>query len=188
MGLSAGELDDMDTRRPGASLVPAVPTRAGFEVFYRSEYAAVVALAYALCGRGAAAEDLAQEAFLTTYRHWAKVAGYDKPGAYVRHVVANLAVSHGRRRAAEGRALMGLAGRASSSVDDLELEPPDAAFWRTVRSLPPRQAQCVALYYLEDRSADEIGEILHCSGSTVRVHLHRGRLTLEERLRDGSAS
>jgi len=185
MGLSAGELHDLDIHRAGASPVPAVTSRAGFEAFYRREYGAVVALAYALCGRGGAAEDLAQEAFLTTYRHWVKVAGYDKPGAYVRHVVANLAVSHGRRRAAEGRALVGLAGRARSSVDDLE--PPDAAFWRTVRSLPPRQAQCVALYYLEDRSAEEIGEILHCAVSTVRVHLHRGRLTLEEQLRDGSA-
>jgi RNA polymerase sigma factor (sigma-70 family) len=185
MGLSAGELHDLDIGGGGASPLPAVTSRAGFEAFYRREYAAVVALAYALCGRGGAAEDLAQEAFLTTYRHWAKVGDYDKPGAYVRHVVANLAVSHGRRRAAEGRALVGLAGRARSSVDDLE--PPDAAFWRTVRSLPPRQAQCVALYYLEDRSAEEIAEILHCAVSTVRVHLHRGRLILEERLRDGSA-
>jgi RNA polymerase sigma factor (sigma-70 family) len=186
MGLTAGELHPADVDPVGASRVTAGATRAGFEAFYRREYAAVVALAFALCGRGGAAEDLAQEAFLSTYRHWAKVADYDRPGAYVRHLVANLAVSYGRRRAAEGRALMGLAGRARSSVDDLE--PPDAAFWRTVRSLPPRQAQCVALYYLEDRSAEEIAEILHCAVSTVRVHLHRGRLTLEERLRDGSAS
>jgi RNA polymerase sigma-70 factor (ECF subfamily) len=98
-------------------------------------------------------------------------------------VVANLAVSYGRRRAAEGRALVRLAGRARSSVDDLE--PVDAAFWRTVRSLPRRQAQTVALFYLEDRAAEEIAEILHCSVSTVRVHLHRGRVTLEEKWREG---
>jgi RNA polymerase sigma-70 factor (ECF subfamily) len=181
MGLSAGEL-----RAVGTIQHDAIPTatRAGFEAFYGREYAAVVALAYALCGRGGAAEDLAQEAFLVTYQRWAKVAGYEKPGAYVRRVVANKAVSFARRRAAEGRALVGLAGRARSSVNDLE--PPDATFWRMVRGLPPRQAQCVALFYLEDRSADEISEILHCSVATVRVHLHRGRATLEERLRDGS--
>jgi RNA polymerase sigma factor (sigma-70 family) len=158
--------------------------RAGFEAFYRREYGAVVAFAYALCGRGAAAEDLAQEAFLATFRHWAKVGDYDRPEAYVRHVVANMATSSGRRRRAEGRAMVGLAGRSRSSVDNLE--PPDAAFWRKVRQLPTRQAQSVALYYLEDRSAEEIAEILHCSESTVRVHLHRGRLTLEEQLREGS--
>ena len=183
VGLSARELGGVAADRQDAG---PVTSRAGFEAFYRREYAAVVALAYALCGRGGAAEDLAQEAFLATYQRWAQVGRYDQPGAYVRHVVANMAVSYGRRRAAEGRALIGLAGRAASSVDDLE--PPDAAFWRMVRSLPPRQAQSVALFYLEDRSAEEIAGILHCSVSTVRVHLHRGRITLEERLRDGSHS
>ena len=157
-----------------------------FEAFYRREYAAVVALAFALCGRGTAAEDLTQEAFLATYRHWAQVGHYERPGAYVRHVVANLAISQGRRRAVEARALVGLAGRARSRVEDLE--PPDADFWQTVRSLPPKQAQAVALYYLEDRPAEEIAEILHCSVSTVRVHLHRGRVTLESRWREGRQS
>jgi len=181
--LSSSELRDADVIRRGA---PPAATAAGFEAFYRREYAPVVALAFALCGRGGAAEDLAQEAFLSTHRHWAKVGQYDRPDAFVRHVVANMAVSYARRRAAEGRALVRLAGRARSSVDDLE--PLDAAFWRTVRTLPPRQAQAVALYYLEDRSAEEIAEILHCSASTVRVHLHRGRTTLEDRLRDGMQS
>jgi RNA polymerase sigma-70 factor (ECF subfamily) len=142
-----------------------------------------VALAFALCGRGSVAEDLAQEAFLKTYQRWARVAQYERPGAFVRRVVANMAVSLARRRAAEGRALVGLAVGARSSVDDLE--PVDAAFWQRVRSLPRRQAQSVALFYLEDRSAEEIAEILHCSISTVRVHLHRGRTTLEEELREG---
>jgi RNA polymerase sigma factor (sigma-70 family) len=155
-----------------------------FEAFYRREYAAMVALAFALCGQGGAAEDLAQEAFLRTYQRWAKVGRYDRPDAFVRRVVVNMAVSVARRRAAEGRALVGLAGSAPSFVDDLE--PVDADFWRQVRSLSPRQAQSVALFYLEDRSAEEIAEILHCSVSTVRVHLHRGRMTLEERLAERS--
>jgi RNA polymerase sigma-70 factor (ECF subfamily) len=179
VGVSAHELT-IDGVDPRASSEAA---RTEFEAFYRHEYAAVVALAFALCGRGGAAEDLAQEAFLRAYQHWARVGHYDRPDAFVRRVVANMAVSFGRRRAAEGRALVGLAAGGRSAVDDLE--PPDAAFWQHVRSLPRRQAQTVALFYLEDRSAEEIAEILHCSASTVRVHLYRGRLTLEERLRDG---
>jgi len=176
---SSRQLDVAAKARPDAA---PVATTAGFEAFYRREYAPVVALAFALCGRGAAAEDLAQEAFLATHRHWARIEHYERPDAFVRHVVSNMAVSYARRRAAEARALVRLAGRSRSSVEDLE--PVDAAFWRTVRSLPPRQAQAVSLYYLEDRSAEEIGEILHCSASTVRVHLHRGRTTLEDRLRE----
>jgi RNA polymerase sigma-70 factor (ECF subfamily) len=181
VGVSASDLRVVGI---AGSPVRSRTARSEFEVFYRREYAPVVALAFALCGRGGAAEDLAQEAFLRTYQHWSTVGHYDRPDAFVRRVVANMAVSVSRRRAAEGRALVGLAVRARSSVE--ELEPVDAAFWQQVRSLPGRQAQCVALFYLEDRSAEEIAEILHCSVSTVRVHLHRARMTLEERLRDGS--
>ena len=51
-----------------------------------------------------------------------------------------------------------------------------------MRSLPERQAQCVALHYLEDRSIDEIADILDCAPATVKVHLFRGRQTLADRL------
>jgi RNA polymerase sigma-70 factor (ECF subfamily) len=180
VGVSASELRVVGI---ADGRVRSSAARSEFELFYRREYAPVVALAFALCGRGGAAEDLAQEAFLKTYQNWSRVGHYDRPDAFVRRVVANMAISVSRRRAAEGRALVGLAGGARSSVEDLE--PVDAVFWQQVRCLPGRQAQCVALFYLEDRSAEEIAEILHCSVSTVRVHLHRGRMTLEERLREG---
>jgi RNA polymerase sigma factor (sigma-70 family) len=40
----------------------------------------------------------------------------------------------------------------------------------------------VALHYLEDCSVKEIAGILECSPSTVKVHLHKARQTLAERL------
>lgn len=47
----------------------------------------------------------------------------------------------------------------------------------------------MALHYLEDRSIAEIAEVLDCRPSTVKVHLHRGRLALAKRLArlDGAA-
>ena len=151
-----------------------------FSAFYRSEYHAVVALAYALTGRAAVAEELAQDAFLVTHRNWERISAYDVPGAFVRRVVANMAVSFARRLAAEARALARLAAR--SPKWSAPLEPPDADFWRSVRSLPRRQAQVLALRYLEDLPDDEIARILGCSSATVRVHLHNGRLALAGRL------
>lgn len=153
---------------------------AAFDTLYRTEYPAVVALAFALCGRSALAEDMAQEAFIVTHQHWAVVAGYEKPGAYVRRVAANLAVSQRRRLAAETRAKARLSVRAWTGASEIEV--PDPGFWRAVRSLPPRQAQVLALHYLEDKPAEEIGTILGCSPATVRVHLHRGRQALEQLL------
>lgn len=151
-----------------------------FEVFYRRDFRAVVGLAYALSGSRWAAEDLAQEAFLAAHRQWSRIGTYEAPGAWVRRVVANMAVSAFRRKAAETRAIgRYVAGRQTPLV---ELEPVDHEFWQAVRDLPPQQAKAIALHYLEDRPVKEIAEILDCAESTAKVHLHRGRLALAERL------
>jgi DNA-directed RNA polymerase specialized sigma24 family protein len=70
-----------------------------FEPFYRLEMPRLVALARSLCG-GAAADDVAQEAMLSAYRHWHRVSEMDWPEAYVRRTCANLvrACHPGRRR------------------------------------------------------------------------------------------
>jgi RNA polymerase sigma-70 factor (ECF subfamily) len=151
-----------------------------FEDFYLREYPAVTGLAYALSGSWCLAEDLAQEAFLAAHRNWHRVAGFDQPGAWVRRVVANLSVSAFRRAKAEAKALARLALGHSPTV--LELSADDGEFWRAVRSLPRRQAQVVALYYLEDRSMGEVAEILEMATGTVKKHLHDGRRALARRL------
>jgi RNA polymerase sigma-70 factor (ECF subfamily) len=156
-------------------------SREGFEDFYQKEYPAVVALAYALSGSRWVAEDLAQEAFLVVHRNWERVAGYEEPGAWVRRVVANLSVSAFRRRVAEAKALARSVSSKPPIVPDLSLD--DLEFWRAVRSLPRRQAQVVALYYLEDRAVAEVAEILDMAPGTVKKHLHDGRRALARRLR-----
>lgn len=51
-----------------------------------------------------------------------------------------------------------------------------------VRSLPKRQAQVLALAFLEDQSVADIASILGCGQETVWTHLRRGRLQAAERL------
>ena len=151
-----------------------------FESFYRREFRDVVGLAYALSGSRLGAEDLAQEAFIKAHERWDRISDYDKPGAWVRRVVANLAVSGFRRRSAERKAVSRLAGHRQQGIP--EMEPEDEEFWMMVRDLPKRQAQAIALFYIEDRSVAEIAEILDCSASTAKVHLFRGRRSLGEKL------
>lgn len=153
-----------------------------FEDFYSQEYAAVVGLAYALSGSRSGAEDLAQEAFLAAHKSWHRIGRYDQPGAWVRRVVANLSVSAFRRRVAEARALARAALGERTVLPDLGAGDPE--FWGAVRALPRRQAQVVALFYLEDRSIAEVAEILDMTTGTVKRHLHDGRLRLARRLRE----
>jgi RNA polymerase sigma-70 factor (ECF subfamily) len=160
-------------------LTDRVQPVSGFEEFFRSEYRRVVGLALALCGRPAVAEELAQDAFVSAYRHWDRVAGYDDPGAWVRRVVVNLATSALRRRSREVRALTRFASRREPEQALLAVD--DDEFWKAVRALPRRQAQCVALRYLEDRTTEEIAVILAIAAPTVRVHLHAARAALASR-------
>jgi DNA-directed RNA polymerase specialized sigma24 family protein len=105
--------------------------------------------------------------------------------------VINRSASVHRHRAVERR---GLARRSSRGQVDADVRSSDRtgaaatdrvgdpAFWAAVRALPERQMACVALHYLEDRSVAEIAEVLDCKAATVKVHLHRARQALAQRL------
>lgn len=162
--------------------IPVVRAVEPFARFYEREYRSVVGLAYALSGSRSGAEDIAQEAFIAAHKKWGEVGTYEKPEAWVRRVVSNLSVSRFRRRASEIKAITRLAGFRSDNASIGELPAEADHFWREVRRLPKRQAQTVALHYLEDCSVKEIAGILECSPSTVKVHLHKARQTLAERL------
>jgi RNA polymerase sigma factor (sigma-70 family) len=143
-----------------------------FDDFYRREHRQVLGLAFVLTGNQWVAEDTAQEAFTAAFRRWAFIVAYDSPGAWVRRVTCNRAASVLRRRVREAKALMRLALRTQTNF---ELEEGDEVFWQAVRRLPPRQAQAIALYYMEDYSVRQIAEVLDCSEGTVKTHLSRAR-------------
>lgn len=172
---------DARRRRPVRDLA-VVRSSQRFEDFYRHEFPAVVGLAAVLTGSRWAAEDLAQEAFLAAHRDWQRIGAYEQPGAWVRRVVANLAVSTIRRRTAEARAVARIAFGGRPAVIDPTAGDPE--FWAAVRALPRRQAQVVALHYLEDLPVAEVAEILDVSPGSVKRHLFDGRRALARRLHE----
>lgn len=150
-----------------------------FNDFYHRELPAMIALARSICGDHGLAEDLAQEAMTRAHRDWDKIQAYDRPGAWLRRVTINLALSRRRRLLHELALLTRIASEpapASSNAD------PDSAVWEAVRSLPPKQRAAVALFYQEDQSTSAIAEILECSVSTATSHLNLARKRLAELL------
>ena len=156
-----------------------IPEKVSFDELYRRDFRALVALAYGLSGSRAAAEELAQEAFVDAHRHWDKIGAYADPSAWLRRVVVNRSVSALRRRVAEGRALTRLGNRP---VLPAVLPEVDEEVWRAVRTLPSRQAQVVALHYVDDRSVTDIADILDCAEGTVKAHLFKARRALAKKL------
>jgi RNA polymerase sigma factor (sigma-70 family) len=178
--MTAGSDPSPRSARPAREAAP--PGDDTFDAFYRREFAPALHRAWSLTGRRAVAEEVCQEAFLSAHRHWAKVARYDAPELWLRRVVTNRCVSVFRRRASETRYLR---ARSSRPADEhLDPEPPDEELWASVRKLPRRQAQVVALVYVGDLTITQAAAAMSCSVETARTHLRRALATLESRLTD----
>src|SRR5207247_1289517 len=106
--------------------------------------------------------------FVRLLRHWKRVSRYDRPDAWVRKVALREAIRLSKR-----------AYRASSMEampeGSVTTVPTDVDLMRAVGSLSTSQRAAVVLFYFEDRPVAQIAEILDCSSSAAKVHLHRAR-------------
>ena len=148
-----------------------------FVDFYRKEFPSMVALASTLVGRSA--EDVAQEAMIRAHSKWDSISTYDNPGTWVRRVTINLATSTLRRRATRLRKAIHLSEGTPTVTWETSIDDDLAA---AIQTLSKNQRSAVVLHYLEDLPVAEIAQILDCSPNTAKVHLHRGRRALAERL------
>lgn len=65
---------------------------ANFETLYRQELPTLIALATTMTGSRDVGADLAHEALARAYRDWRTVGCLERPGAWVRRVLINLAI------------------------------------------------------------------------------------------------
>ena len=156
-----------------------VSTHTEYEDFYRREFSTIAVLAGTVCGNRALGEDIAQEALARAHGQWEKIAGYDKPGAWVRRVAINLAIGQKRRSTTEAKALERLTPAPANSAESRLGDP---YVWAAVDALPPRQRAVIALRYLEDQSIAEIADILDISVSAATSNLHKARANLASKL------
>jgi RNA polymerase sigma factor (sigma-70 family) len=174
-------LVDQSATRP----VTSSGSAAEFDDLFQREFTSMVGLARAICGDHEQGEDLAQEAFTRAHRHWHKVGRYDRPGAWVRRVTINLALSRRRRLQRELSLLRRSAASAATEPapfdrgDPAEMtERADQEVWAAVRQLPPRQRAAIALFYQQDLSTSDIADAMGCSVSTATSHLNQARSRL----------
>jgi RNA polymerase sigma-70 factor (ECF subfamily) len=161
------------TRRAtrGDDLAAASDDEAAYATFFREQFANVTRTVHLIVRDRARAEDIAQEAFLQLFRYWPRISAYERPDAWVRRVAIRLAM-RGRRRDALWMSVRSLFLPAPTrSVVDVDV-------MAAIGLLPRAQRAAIVLHYYEDRPVAEIAQLLGCSESTARVHLHRGRRRL----------
>jgi len=166
--LRAGQPDDAF-----AQLVPAYRRR-------------VFGIAYGILRDRGAAEDVAQEIFV---KLWQGLGGYDgraKLSTWIYAIARNASISALRKRP-RGISLSDPAVAAEADALESTAAPPDAGdaqLWRAVEALPDRQRQVVTLFYQDDRTTEEVAEMLGIPVNTVKTHLHRARARLAVALAD----
>jgi RNA polymerase sigma-70 factor (ECF subfamily) len=170
------ELLDKMGQAEGDREEPPGSTPEPFEVFYLREYPKVVGLLHGLLGSRLVAEELAQETFLVAYRDWDRIGRLDNPRAWVRKVAIN-------QRGSFLRAYLRQQTRERDAVvryedDSIKLADDHAEVWQAIRTLPPLQAQVIALHYYEDYSVAQVAAALGRAPGTIKAQLHHGRRKL----------
>jgi len=155
-----------------------------FTAFYEATWGRTVACAYAISGDLGAAEEAAQEAYARAWPRWARLSGYDDPGAWVRQVATNQAISRWRRtRTALNHLVRSREPDPSPAPDESTV-----ALVAALRQLPEAQRRAIVLHHLAGLPVAEVARVERCPEGTVKARLSRGRTALAGLLGDPSDS
>jgi RNA polymerase sigma-70 factor (sigma-E family) len=160
----------------------ASPDRdAAIEVLFREHYGSMVRLAYCLLGDRSAAEDAAQEAFVSLHLHWSTLRDRGALLPYVRSVVFNQCRSKQRWLVRGRRAMtdLGSPELVPSSEDSAIRLDESNRLGKAIRELPRRQREVVVCRFLLGLSESETSAELDMSVGSVKQHTHRARATLQ---------
>lgn len=159
----------------------------------------VIAVALAITGDRARAEDAAQDAFVTAWKTLTTLKEEARVGSWIAGIARHRALDLVRGKAARDSASS--AARTARPPDEggSYHEPPttepsplehllDAEEHILVRdalaALPDAQRETVILHYFEGQSVRAVAAALDVSEDTVKQRLHRARATLRDRVAD----
>jgi RNA polymerase sigma-70 factor (ECF subfamily) len=166
-----------------------------FDRLVERNTAKVHALVFRFLGEGGEVEDLAQEVFLRIYRTAPRYQPSAKFSTWLYRIVANLSFNVLRsRKKGYGRQIDvpegeddvifgGLAdGRVAPPSDNLHASELAEHVSRAIADLPQTQKVAIILNKYEQKSYDDIAEVLDCSVMAVKSLLSRARLNLRNSL------
>lgn len=143
----------------------------------RELYPRLVGALGLLCGDGAMAEDLAQEALVRLWERWLTNGRPEHPMAWCYRVGVNLARSAARRRGIEQRTLRRV--ETDTHGDDRTEALTRALPVRAaVLALPIRQRQAVVGRYYLSLSVEETALAMACAPGTVTALSHQAIASL----------
>ncbi len=149
----------------------------------------ICSLAYSATGSLTQSEDLAQETFVTAWKHLPELRDPTTLRAWLCGIARNLIGKTLRRN---GREPVHAAEPLEEAHESPSLEPlpPDhviskeeeAILWRSLERVPETYREPLILFYREHQSVERVAKALELTQDAVRQRLSRGRKLLQEQV------
>lgn len=148
--------------------MPTASPRAVFSLAdaYRLHHDDLVRQAYLLVGSAEEAQDLVQDVFVRSHRHWDRVI---EPAPYLRRAVVNACKSHHRRNFARRNR-----PQFPGSDGAVQVVTAGNELYDVLAGLAYRQRAAIVLHFYADLSERDIAAALGCRPGTVGSLIHRG--------------
>lgn len=146
------------------------------------------------------AEDLAQETFIKVLNNLERYSPEFKFSSWLFKIANNLTIDHLRRRRVETVSIEGapdavtvesakatsiaVVSQDQSPLEELESRELGTAIEAAIANLRPEYRACILLRHVDDRSYEEIAEIVKLPLGTVKTYIHRARHELRAALGD----
>lgn len=149
----------------------------------------ICSLAYSATGSLGASEDLAQETFITAWKHLRHLREQHKLRAWLcgiaRNRINNALRREGREpvRAAESLEVVHESASAEPLPTDHTISKEEQAIlWRSLERIPEIYREPLVLFYREHQSIETVAANLDLSEDAVKQRLSRGRKLLQEQV------
>jgi RNA polymerase sigma-70 factor, ECF subfamily len=128
----------------------------------------VFRLAWSILGNQASAEDAAQDVFLKIWTALPGFRGESSVSTWIYAIARNTCLTRRQRESAHPTVELDetIAGPEPASDADLR---------RLIARLPEKYRDVLVLFYLEDRSYEQVAEALDLPIGTVKTNLHRAK-------------
>jgi RNA polymerase sigma-70 factor (ECF subfamily) len=144
-----------------------------FETLLAAYQDKVFRLCYSMLGDRAQAEDAAQESFLRIWKSMERYRGEAAVGTWIFSITRNVCLTAISKRGAHRFAPVEEAERVTAQAPE-----PERDMMRLVAQLPENYRQAIMLFYMEEKSYDEVARMLDLPLGTVKTYLHRARKQL----------
>ena len=136
-----------------------------FQQLYGQEYTSVYRAIRAVVLDSASAEDLTQETFVRAYRARSRYTPTAPPGAWLRRIGINLAISYLRRQ----KLARFLPARLYVAPDRRDYDRAEArdVVEKALAGLSPKLRAAIVLHYYEGLTREEIADVLGVPAGTV---------------------